>query len=183
MDKAEVGEDEHADGADDQQEDADELAEEDADAPAEEDVDGEEAEQADTDAAGGGEAEGHPEAGQPPPQKRPRGRPRKVGGAAPPPRAGGPRRKPGRPSNSELLARFANSHRAAGSPLLPEPELGPGPRGGRGRGRRGRRGGRRGGPGSRGGRSLSRLRAASRPGARAPSGTRGLHAHTFVPFL
>ena len=53
------------------------------------------------------------------PERRGRGRPRK--NFAPPVTRPGPKRGPGRPRNSELLARFANSHRPPGaSQLLPD---------------------------------------------------------------
>jgi hypothetical protein len=69
--------------------------------------------------------------------KRGRGRPRK--NFAPPAGLAGPKRGPGRPRNSELLARFANSHRPPGAPqLLPElsPALKPATAAGKKRGRK-----------------------------------------------
>jgi hypothetical protein len=55
-------------------------------------------------------------AGPAEPVKRGRGRPRK--NFTTPALPAGPKRGPGRPRNSELLARFANSHRPPGAPPL-----------------------------------------------------------------
>ncbi len=109
--------------------------------------------------------------------KRGRGRPKKNFTAPIVPK--GPKRGPGRPRNSELLARFANSHRPSGAPQL-LPDLAPKPASAPAAGRKGGRGRARMSDGSRTQavkrpplERVSRLRMASGPASARGSTARG----------